>query len=105
MFISSSIKISVAYQFCNARSKQGGHEPILWYFIFDPQLPCVHVNYVSKSNCPGEEEFLFSAYSVFTVEKCVWKRNPSWQDPHEIFLKVAPDNSQESNDLPTAPWC
>jgi len=65
----------------------------------------VNVNYLAKTNCPGEEEFLFSAYSVFTVEKYTWKDKPTWQNPHEIYLKVAPDNMLEPADLPSAPWC
>jgi len=104
MFIATSALKEVAFQLCH-RAAQAGYEPILWYFKVHPDLRCLHVNYLAKTNCPGEEEFLFSASSVFTVEKNDWKENPTWEEPHEIYLKVAPDNLSHPDDLPSAPWC
>jgi len=54
----------------------------------------------------GEDEFLFTAYSVFTVQSVNWKEAATWQEPNEIHLYPAPDNNiPHSEDLPLAPWC
>ena len=51
----------------------------------------------------GEEEYLFTAYSVFTVIKPPrWGAKPT--DWHEIHLQAALDNKLEDEDLPLAPW-
>ncbi len=55
-------------------------------------------------NFPGEREFLFAPYSVFTVEKVTWQLNPTWMNPHEVELRVAVDNTLHPEDLPLAPW-
>ena len=65
---------------------------------------CQHVNYVNKTNVPNEEEYLFSAYSVFTVKKVTWQANPTGSNPHVVELNAAIDNSEEPEDLPLAPW-
>ncbi len=80
--------------------------PIRWFFMLDPDLPCPcdHVNFVAKSLCDDEDEFLFSPYSVFQVVRCVWQANATCMNPHEIHLRVMADNAQERDDLPLAPW-
>ena len=80
-------------------------ECILWVVHLSPEYGCVHVNYVDATECPGEQEFLFAPYSVFTVESISWKDNPVWNDPHEVDLLASPDNKLEPEDLPLAPWC
>jgi hypothetical protein len=51
-----------------------GTPPVHWIFKLDPRgeknprYRCKHVNYLEKvTNVPGEEEYLFAPYSVFTV--------------------------------------
>jgi serine/threonine protein kinase len=65
---------------------------------------CKHVDLLRVTHCLGEEEYLFTAFSVFTVHEVVWSTNPTTQDPHRITLKAAIDNSLEAGDLPLAPW-
>ena len=61
--------------------------------------------YVTK-RMPGvgqEFEYLFVAYSVFTVEKIeVSAGKPD--APHVVYLKSAHDNLDEPHDLPLSPW-
>ena len=65
---------------------------------------CKHVNYVNRTNVAGEEEYLFSAYSVFTVMRVAWQANPTGSNPHVVELKAAIDNKEEPENLPLAPW-
>ena len=51
---------------------------------------------------PGEGEFLFAPYSVFTVRKVEWSHGDG--EPHHITIAAALDNSLEPDDLPLAPW-
>jgi len=39
---------------------------------------------------------------MFTHERWLRRR---WTRPHEVVLRVAPDNKLEAEDLPLAPWC
>jgi len=104
MFLATSTKKYVALNmFCSRVAAPC--EPVLWQFHFHPDFKCVHVNYLDKSLIEGEEEFLFSAYSVFTVKQVEWRDSPTWVNAHVINLEVAPDNILEPEDLPLAPWC
>ena len=66
---------------------------------------CDHVNLVTKRvpGLPDEQEFLFTPYSVFTVEHAEWNAGTT-ERPHVIELKAAADNKAEPDDLPLAPW-
>ena len=81
----------------------------------DATKRCKHVNFVEHSLVPGEEEYLFAAYSIFTVRKVTWGQNGA---PHLIELDAASDNKPDaeggsgrwatpigSEGLPSAPWC
>jgi len=103
MFIATSFTERIATKFCT-RDYQNGYPAVLWYFHLDEKKGCLHVNFVEKSQVQGEDEFLFSAYSVFTVQSVNWKDNPTGINPHEIHLLVDPDNQLESEDLPLSPW-
>ena len=73
--------------------------------VFSKQYGCYHVNYVDRTNVPGEKEFLFVPYSVFTVREVVWHPKPTWKDPHIVHLDVADDNLLfDGQCLPLAPW-
>jgi hypothetical protein len=65
---------------------------------------CKHVNLLRVTHCAGEEEYLFAAFSVFTVREVVWSVNPTTQDPHCITVEAAIDNALDPEDLPLAPW-
>ena len=65
---------------------------------------CRHVSFLSRTNVPGEEEYLFAPYSVFTIRHASWSESPTIDDPHVVELDAAIDNRREPEDLPTAPW-
>ena len=102
-FLSTSKNRQVAIDFAYKASERG-EEPIVWEFVFHPDFGCKHVNFLQKSNVEGEQEFLFTAYSVFTVRSREIKSLPNWMDPHKIVLEVAPDNRLYPEDLPLSPW-
>ena len=54
---------------------------------------CTSVNAIKASHFVNEEEYLFQAYSAFTVVKCKWSSlTPATMDqPHEIFLQAVRD--------------
>jgi hypothetical protein len=62
------------------------------------------VNLLRVTHVPGEEEYLFAAFSVFTVRKVVWSGSPTMQDPHRITIEAAIDNTLEDECLSLAPW-
>jgi hypothetical protein len=99
----SDQKINCLKTFCR-RAEVMGQPPVLYIFKVDKDFGCVHVNYVDRTNCVGEREFLFVPYSVFTVESVEWEANPKWTKPHVITLKVAIDNTHHSENLPLSPW-
>ena len=76
---------------------------VLWLVRIDPELKCVHVNLVKKSNVPGEEEYLFAPYSAFAVISAKWGAGTD-VDPHIIEISAAPDNKAAREDLDLAPW-
>ena len=98
----------------------------MWVIHVDPvgqhdlSKRCKHVNFVQHSlivdaaGNPSELEYLFSAYSVFTVRSVRWGAGGA---PHRIELDAASDNRVAaeggagrwatpagSEDLPLAPW-
>ena len=87
-------------------------DAVLWTFVFDPRLGCNHINLIDRhdgtlggdANAAAEDEWLFGAYSFFTVTSVDYKAAPTWTDPHRVVLRVAPDNQLERTDVPNAPW-
>ena len=83
---------------------------VKWVIRLDPRgeaqhkYRCKHVNLVRHSNVAGEEEFLFAAYSVFTVREARWSATASDDDPHVVYLDAAIDNRKAPGNLPLAPW-
>ena len=72
----------------------------------DPARRCRHVNLVTETHVPGELEYLFAAFSVFSVVAVHWSATPQEPaTPHEITILAAHDNAQEDEGLPLAPWC
>jgi hypothetical protein len=97
-----------------------GFQSVLWVVQVDPagqhdvSKRCKHVNFVEHSLVPGEQEYLFSAYSIFTVRAVTWGEGGA---PHRIELDAASDNQVDaeggdgrwatppgSEQLPLAPW-
>ena len=80
----------------------------------DEAKRCKHVNLVEVSLVPGEQEYLFTAYSIFTVRRVEWGQGGA---QHVVELDAASDNNAAaeggqgrwatpagSEQLPLAPW-
>jgi hypothetical protein len=84
--------------------------PVRWEVLLDargrdcPEFRCKHVNFLDNTQNPGEEEFLFTPYSVFTVLSLHVPDRASVQDPVVVQVEAAMDNTEEAEDLPLAPW-
>eukprot|EP00667_Euglena_gracilis_P004268 EG_transcript_4291 len=105
MFLATSVDRNTSIQqFCRRAALQQRLPPVLWVVHLDQKLGCKHVNHLKRSECEGEEEYLFSPYSVFTVQEVAWKAKPTWQDPHVVHLLAAADNRLAPETLPLAPW-
>ena len=70
----------------------------------DPARRCRHVNLVTEAHVDDEIEYLFAAFSVFSVVAVHWSPTPQEPaTPHEITILAAYDNAQEDESLPLAP--
>ena len=76
---------------------------VLWRVHIDKAKKCSHVSLINKTNVPGEEEYLFVAYSAFTVLSADWRAGTT-ADPHVVELLAAADNRRASEGLYLAPW-
>ena len=99
-YLATSFSREVALRFLQ-RSTMAAK--VLWIVRIDPVLKCVHVNLVTRSNVPGEQEYLFAPYSAFTVISAKWVVGTT-ADPHIIELSATPDNKAAPEDLALAPW-
>ena len=118
-FLATSFSEAKAREFLH-RAQAAGQQAVLWVVRVDPEgqqdptKRCKHVNFVEHSLVPGESEYLFTAYSIFTVRRVTWGGGG---EPHRIELDAASDNSvaAEGGDgrwatpagserLPLAPW-
>jgi serine/threonine protein kinase len=116
-FLASSLRKSVSQEFL-FRAEAADYPVVQWCIKLnqraDPQGEnsllhrCKHVNLLRVTHCKGEMEYLFAAYSVFTVcdepGNPYWSDKPTTQDPHRITIEAAVDNSHEEENLPLAPW-
>jgi hypothetical protein len=108
-FLATSFSRAVAERFIFNNATALGKPAVLWKVHVNPEGEhqpgklCRHVNYVAKTHVQGEQEYLFTAYSVFTIRQVTWSVNPQ-ATPHEIELDAALDNQEHSLDLPLAPW-
>jgi hypothetical protein len=118
-FLATSFAAHKAEEF-RARAEAAGFPSVLWVIRVDPAgehdltKRCKHVNFVKHSLVPGEQEYLFTAYSIFTVRSVTWGVGGA---PHRIELDAASDNRVAaeggegrwatpigSESLPNAPW-
>ena len=106
-FLATSFDRTVATGFM-VRAKTGGpvNARVLWRVDLDSDLGCDHVNFVSETHVPGEFEFLFAAFSAFTVVAARWDLL-STPPQHEIRIRAAVDNTDAAfpENLDLAPWC
>jgi hypothetical protein len=79
------------------------HQPVLWIVHVDPAgeqdatKRCKHANLIKYSMVPGEQEYLFSAYSIFTVRSVEWAPAGGDGAYHRIHLDAASNNSPKSD--------
>ena len=118
-FLATSFSEAKAREFLH-RAQAAGQQAVLWVVRVDPEgqhdptKRCKHVNFVEHSLVEGESEYLFTAYSIFTVRRVTWGGGG---EPHRIEVDAASDNSvgAEGGDgrwatpagserLPLAPW-
>jgi hypothetical protein len=114
-FLATSVKKNVTNDFM-FRAESQGYPVVRWKILLDkradpdgendPRYLCKQVNLLRVTHCAGEEEFLFQAFSVFTVKEVSWSKSAlaTMDDPHCIVLEAAVDNKDEPEDLPLAPW-
>ena len=110
-FLATSFSRDVAERFIfnNCYATALRKPAVLWKVHVDPEGErqpgklCKHVNYVANTHVPGEQEYLFTAYSVFTIRRVTWSVD-FLATPHEIDLDAALDNREHSLDLQLAPW-
>ena len=106
-FLATSFSEDTARTFAKKNGTAWGRPAVLWVVHVDPRggadpaYRCKHVNFVTHSLVGGEHEYLFTAYSVFTVRKCVWAEG---DEISRIEVDAALDNLTEPEDLPLAPW-
>jgi hypothetical protein len=104
-YLASSFQRRVAERFTIQPNVSVDKDPMVWTFKFQHEN-CHHVNFLRpghESTLNRELEFLLPPGSVLTVESTTWSTNTA-ATPHEISLRVAPDNMSEPLDLAFAPW-
>eukprot|EP00668_Euglena_longa_P006795 GGOE01008121.1.p1 GENE.GGOE01008121.1~~GGOE01008121.1.p1 ORF type:complete len:665 (-),score=190.78 GGOE01008121.1:284-2278(-) len=105
MFTATSVDRDLCQRiFCRRAEMHHKQPPVLWVIALDERDGCKHVNYIHTTECKEEQEYLFTPYSVFSVQSAQWKEAPQWKDPHIIYLRAAVDNRLEPEDLPLSPW-
>lgn len=108
-YLATSLSEIEAKKFLMRAYVNNGREGVLWRIHLDPRgehdpcYRCCRVNLVKHSNVPGEEEFLFAPYSVFTVRAVLWSAGTGL-NPHVIDLEAAIDSLVEPQDLPLSPY-
>lgn len=107
MFLATAFKKNRAANFL--KKVRAPLVPVLFIFNLDEDFGCDHALYLEGLTLvPGEGEYLYTPYSVFTVVGVeIPASEPSsikWSKPVIITLAVAPDNSAEPEDLPTMSW-
>ena len=121
-FLATSFSQAKAEEFVFNQATAYGRQGVLWTVHVDPageadpSKRCKHVNLVQPEHSlvPGEQEYLFTAYSIFTVRSVTWGVGGA---PHRIELDAASDNRAEaeggagrwatpagSEGLTLAPW-
>ena len=109
-FLSTSENRQIAAAFA---FKAGNNHPsypcVIWRITFDPRgklspkYRVRHMTYVSNTLNPGEDEYLFAPYSVFTLVSVKWSAT-KLMFPHEFTIHAHLTNTKEDECLPLTPW-
>ena len=108
-FLATSFKQEIANRFLGFKFALG-RTPVRWEVVLDPRgrddvaFRCRHVNFLNHTQIAGEEEFLFTPYSVFTVLSFNQPPHPTAADPVVVRIEASLDNQTEPEHLPLAPW-
>jgi hypothetical protein len=113
-FLATSARQAVTNNFM-IRAEAVGSPVVLWRFVFDQDgdprganvqaCRCKHVNLLREPHVRGEDEYLFQAYSAFTVASADFSTAGTTANPYRITITPSVDNAHEPEDLPLAPWC
>jgi hypothetical protein len=103
VFLASSSSRAVTETFMGCVPR--GVPAVQWEIQFS-HAGCKHVNCMRVTHVAGEFEYLFQAYSTFTVLEVQWSAaSPATAlQPHRITVLAAVDNALECEELPIAPW-
>ena len=106
-FLATSVRREIAAAFAFKADKTNpSHPSAMWRITFDPrgkehpEYRVKHMTFVSKTLIPGEREYLFAPYSVFTLVSVKW----SVHDTIKFTIRAARDNKEEDECLPLTPW-
>ena len=104
-YLATSFSKETADAFIERAAESGAESCVRWIVKIDPERKCAHVNLVNKRvpGLPDEQEYLFAPYSAFKVTSATWNAG-TVSNPHVVELLAAPDNKEEPEDLPLAPW-
>jgi ubiquitin len=100
MYLATSLSRAVAERFMRDDTAD---EHCLWTVLMEADVDMYNASLVQRTHFVGEQEYLFTPYSVFSVVSVDWRAGTT-AAPHEITLRASPDNRRESETLPTAPW-
>jgi hypothetical protein len=107
-FVATSFDETTALGFAVRNGLDRGKPAVLWVVHVDPAgehdptRRCKHVSFVNNGLAGRENEYLFTAYSVFTVRRVEWSDDATTLS--RIELEAAIDNRDEDESLPLAPW-
>ena len=108
-FLATSLRREIAAAFAfKAGVANPSHPCAIWRITFDPrgkehpEYRVRHMALVSKTLVVGEQEYLFTPYSVFTLVSVKWRAGLI--EPHEFTIRAARDNKEEDECLPLTPW-
>ena len=109
-FLATSLRREIAVAFAyKAGMTNPSHPCAIWRITFDPrgkdhpEYRVRHMALVSKTLVVGEQEYLFTPYSVFTLVSVKWNVGLLTK-PHEFTIQAARDNKEEDECLPLTPW-
>jgi hypothetical protein len=112
-FLATSPRRAATNDF-KTRAEAAGYRVVQWKFEFDPRgdphgvndkdFRCKHINKLRVTHFLNEDEYLFQAYSPFTVTAADFTTAGTAANPFLITLRPALDGSLEDEALPLAPW-
>ena len=66
-----------------------GDEHVMWTILMEAAVNMYNATLVQRSHFAGEQEYLCTPYSVFTVDSANWQAGTTAR-PHHKILKASP---------------